>query len=164
MNIEINENIILGSIIYALSQEFGDGYHYYDEEIEQGFEKPSFHVQRIDNNHRKGYTGHQYYLTDDNYRYEIKYFTNIKDNKIKDINDKIDKLKSIFRYLEIVNFVDDKVYSKANRINSIEVTIVDGVLHFDLLFPIRTVMYLDMDKVKTNYLDKHIINKEKEDM
>lgn len=164
MNIEINENIILGSIIYALSQEFGDGYHYYDEEIEQGFEKPSFHVQRIDNNHRKGYTGHQYQLKDDNYRYEIKYFTNIKDNKIKDINDKIDKLKSIFRYLEIVNFVDDKVYSKANRINNIEVTIVDGVLHFDLLFPIRTIMYLDMDKVKTNYLDKHIINKEKEDM
>ena len=28
----------------------------------------------------------------------------------------------------------------------------------------RTIQYLDMDKVKTNYLDKHIINKEKEDM
>ena len=48
MNIEITENIILGSIIYALSNHFGDNYHYYDEEIEQGFEKPSFHVQKID--------------------------------------------------------------------------------------------------------------------
>lgn len=164
MNIEITENIILGSIIYALSQEFGDSYNYYDEEIEQGFQKPAFHVQRIDNNHRKGYTGHEYQLTDDNYRFEIKYFSDIKDNKIKDINDKIDKLKQIFRYLYIVNIDGNNVYSKANRVNSIEINIVDGVLHFDLLFPIRTMMYLDIDKVRTNYLDKHIINKEKEDM
>jgi len=164
MNIEITENIILGSIIYALSQEFGDSYNYYDEEIEQGFEKPAFHVQKIDNNSKKGYTGHQHLLTDDTYRYEIKYFTDSKDNKVKDINDKVDKLKQLFRYLEIVNFVDNKVYSKSNRINTIEVTIVDKVLHFDIVFPMRTIQYLDIDKVKTNYLTKHIINKEKEDM
>lgn len=164
MNIEITENIILGSIIYALSNHFGDNYHYYDEEIEQGFEKPSFHVQKIDDNSKKGYTGHQYHLTDDIYRYEIKYFTDNKDNKVKDINDKIDELKQLFRYLEIVNIDGDKVYSKCNRINNIEVTIVDKVLHFDIVFPMRTIQYLDMDKVKTNYLDKHIINKEKEDM
>ena len=164
MNIEITENIILGSIIYALSNHFGDKYHYYDEEIEQGFEKPSFHVQKIDDNSKKGYTGHQYHLTDDTYRYEIKYFTDNKNNKVKDINDKIDELKQLFRYLEIVNIDGDKVYSKYNRINNIEVTIVDKVLHFDIVFPMRTIQYLDMDKVKTNYLDKHIINKEKEDM
>ena len=164
MNIEITENIILGSIIYALSNRFGNNYHYYDEEIEQGFEKPSFHVQKIDDNSKKGYTGHQYHLTDDIYRYEIKYFTDDKNNKVKDINDKIDELKQLFRYLEIVNIDGDKVYSKYNRINNIEVTIVDKVLHFDIVFPMRTIQYLDIDKVKTNYLDKHIINKEKEDM
>lgn len=164
MNIEITENIILGSIIYALSNRFGNNYHYYDEEIEQGFEKPSFHVQKIDDNSKKGYTGHQYHLTDDIYRYEIKYFTDNKNNKVKDINDKIDELKQLFRYLEIVNIDGDKVYSKCNRINNIEVTIVDKVLHFDIVFPMRTIQYLDIDKVKTNYLDKHIINKEKEDM
>ena len=164
MNIEITENIILGSIIYALSNRFGNNYHYYDEEIEQGFEKPSFHVQKIDDNSKKGYTGHQYHLTDDIYRYEIKYFTDNKNNKVKDINDKIDELKQLFRYLEIVNIDGDKVYSKCNRINNIEVIIVDKVLHFDIVFPMRTIQYLDIDKVKTNYLDKHIINKEKEDM
>ena len=164
MNIEITENIILGSIIYALSNRFGNNYHYYDEEIEQGFEKPSFHVQKIDDNSKKGYTGHQYHLTDDIYRYEIKYFTDNKNNKVKDINDKIDELKQLFRYLEIVNIGGDKVYSKCNRINNIEVIIVDKVLHFDIVFPMRTIQYLDIDKVKTNYLDKHIINKEKEDM
>ena len=95
---------------------------------------------------------------------EIKYFTDNKNNKVKDINDKIDELKQLFRYLEIVNINGDKVYSKCNRINNIEVTIVDKVLHFDIVFPMRTIQYLDMDKVKTNYLDKHIINKEKEDM
>ena len=32
-----------------------------------------------------------------------------KNNKIKDINDKIDELKQIFNYLEIVNIKDNKV-------------------------------------------------------
>ena len=107
MNIEITENIIRGSIVYQLKQAFGDSYKYYDEEIEQGFEKPSFHVSRIDDISRKGYTGNQYKLVDNTYRYVIKYFTAEKNNKSKDINDKIDELKQIFNYLEIVNIKEE---------------------------------------------------------
>ena len=163
MNIEITENIIRGSIVYQLNQAFGDSYKYYDEEIEQGFEKPSFHVSRVDDISRKGYTGNQYKLVDNTYRYVIKYFTAEKNNKIKDINDKIDELKQIFNYLEIVNIKDNKVYSKFNRINGIEVTISDGVLLFQINFPIRTVEYVQVDKVKSNTLVEHIINNEKEE-
>lgn len=163
MNIEITENIIRGSIVYALKNAFGEDYKYYDEEIPQGFQKPSFAVSRVDNTSRKGYTGHEYKLVDDTYRYVIKYFTNEKYSKIKDINDKIDVLKKTFSYLDIVNFKDGKVYSKPNRINDISITESDGTLLFQISFPIRTVQCLELDKVKTNILKTHIINKEKEE-
>ena len=163
MELEITENIIRGSIIYALKNAFGDTYKYYDEEIEQGFVKPSFHVSRIDLISRKGYTGHKHKIVDNTYRYVIKYFTNEVDGKIKDINDKIDRLKEVFDYLEIVNFKDGKTYTAKNRIHNIEVTISDGVLLFQISFPMRTMQYMDIDKVKTNMLEQHIINKEKEE-
>lgn len=163
MNIEITENIIRGSIVYALKNAFGDSYKYYDEEIPEGFEKPSFGVSRVDNTSRKGYTGHEYKIVDDTYRYVIKYFTNEKYSKVKDINEKIDVLKKTFRYLDIVNIVGNKVYSKSNRINDITIEESDGTLLFQISFPIRTVEYLNLDKVKTNTLVTHIINKEKEE-
>jgi hypothetical protein len=163
MNIEITENIIRGSIVYALKNAFGDSYKYYDEGIPEGFEKPSFGVSRVDNTSRKGYTGHEYKIADDTYRYVIKYFTNEKYSKVKDINEKIDVLKKTFRYLDIVNIVGDKVYSKPNRINDITIEESDGTLLFQISFPIRTVEYLNLDKVKTNTLVTHIINKEKEE-
>lgn len=161
MELEITENIIRGSIIYQLREAFGDSYEYYDEEIEQGFKRPSFHVSRIDLISRKGYTGNEHRLVDNTYKYVIKYFTNEK-SKVKDINDKIDKLRDIFSYLNIVNIKDKKVYSKPNRINDITVTVSDDVLLFQIGFPIRTVQYLKVDKVKS--LEQHIINKEKEEL
>lgn len=163
MELMVTENIITGSIIYQLKNAFGDTYKYYDEEIEQGFVTPSFHVSRIDTTSRKGYTGHQHKLIDNMHRYVIKYFTNEKYSKIKDINDKIDKLKEVFNYLEIVNFKDGKAYSCLNRINDITITVSDGVLLFQISFPMRTVQYVDIDKVKSNTLQQHIINKEKEE-
>lgn len=163
MELEITENIIRGSIVYQLKNAFGDTYKYYDEEIEQGFVRPSFHVSRIDVISRKGYTGNQHKLVDNTYNYVIKYFTNEKNGKIKDINDKIDKLKEVFSYLEIVNIKDGKVYSKQSRINDITVIVSDSVLLFQISFPIRTVQYLEVDKVKNNYFEQHIINKEKEE-
>ena len=163
MELEITENIIRGSIIYQLKEAFGKEYKYYDEEIEQGFEKPSFHVSRIDLISRKGYTGNEHRLVDNTYKYVIKYFTNSK-AKIKDINDKIDQLRDIFSYLNIVNIKDNKVYTKPNRINDITVTISDDVLLFQIGFPIRTVQYLNIDKVKNLELEQHIINKEKEEL
>lgn len=161
MELEITENIIRGSIIYQLREAFGDSYEYYDEEIEQGFKRPSFHVSRIDLISRKGYTGNEHRLVDNTYKYVIKYFTNEK-SKVKDINDKIDKLRDIFSYLNIVNIKDKEVYSKPNRINDITVTVSDDVLLFQIGFPIRTVQYLKVDKVKS--LEQHIINKEKEEL
>nr|DAT28974.1 MAG TPA: tail completion protein [Caudoviricetes sp.] len=156
MKIEITENIITGSIIYNLKEVFGDKYKYYDEEIIQGFQRPSFSVSKVDIITSKGYTGHQYQLTDNTYRYVIKYFTDEKFNKIKDINDKIDKLKQIFKYLNIINIKEDKVYSKLNRINSINITESDGTLLFQITFPLRTVEYLEIDKVKTKKLKINI--------
>ena len=164
MNLEITENIIRGSIVNQLKTIFGEDYKYYDEEIVQGFEKPSFHVKQVDDISRKGYTGHQYQFTDDTYRYVIKYFSNEQFAIIKDINDKIDALKKGFKYLEIVNIDKSSVYSKSNRINEITVTISDNVLLFQIEFPIRTVEYLQLDTVKTNTLLTHIINKEKEEV
>ena len=80
-------------------------------------------MSRVDGTSRKGYTGNNYKLVDNDYRYVIKYFTANKNNELGDINDKIDELKQIFSYLELVNFKDGKVYSKLNRINDITVTV-----------------------------------------
>ena len=58
------------------------------------------------------------------------------------------------------------VYRKANRINSIEITVSDGVLIFDILFNIRTVVFTDHNKVKSNTLVEFLKtynNKEKEE-
>ena len=100
MNIEITENIIRGSIVYALKEAFGNNYKYYDEEIPQNFERPSFHVNRVDDNSRKGYTGHQYSITDDTYRYEIKYYnTDTKKFETVDYNQvsTMDKVNEFFK-------------------------------------------------------------------
>ena len=92
MSIQISENIIKGPIIYQLTQLFGDQYTYYGEEIPENFKRPSFHVSRISDVSTKGYTGNEYRFRDDQYRYEIKYFTDKKININEDINDKIDIL------------------------------------------------------------------------
>lgn len=156
MNIEITENIIRGSIIYALHNKFGDSYKYYDENIDQGFEKPSFHVFRFDAINKKGYTGNEYSFENTSYRFRIKYFSNENYKVVEDNNNKIDDLKQLFKYLEIVNIDGDKVYSKSNRVNQIEYITEDGVLIFDLLLDIRTLQHLEISKVKANVLTEDI--------
>ena len=79
------------------------------------------------------------------------------------MNDKIDVLKKTFSYLELINIVDNKVYTQYNRINEINISESDGTLLFEIVFPIRTIQYFNLDKVKTNTLETHIINKEKEE-
>ena len=159
-SIEIKENIILGSIIYQLSQKFGNNYKYYDEPIDQGFDKPSFHVTRIDGTNRKGYTSESYKMENNSYRYEIKYFPQDSNQLIKDINDKIDDLKKLFRYLNIVNIKTVEgvkvINTKPNRVNQIEYNVSDGVLLFDIIFDLRTVEYTDIDKVLENILTEEI--------
>ena len=158
MNIEIKENIIMGSIIYSLKNKFGNDYKYYDEVIEENFDRPSFHVYRIDDISNKGYTGNQHKMVDDSYRYVIKYFPSEKLTVMKDINDKIDSLKELFEYLNIINIVPNEktgkndIYSKPNRINSINATTSEGVLLFEIQFNIRTIKYTEKDKVGANVL------------
>ena len=159
--IEVTENIITGSIVYALNQAFGNTYKVYDEVIEEGFVKPSFHVYRIGDLNRKGYTGIGYRMENDSYRFVIKYFPSEQGTTMKDINDKINLLKQLFRYINIINFVtelndnDEEVeviYSKPNRVNDITITTSEGILLFELQFDIRTVEYTEKDKVLTNEL------------
>lgn len=159
MNIEITENIIRGSIIYALKNKFGNDYKYYDELIEEGFIRPSFHVYRIDEISIKGYTGNEHKMKDDSYRYVIKYFPSERQLVMKDINDKLDILKELFEYLNIINIVHneeedkDDIYSKPNRVNSIAVTTSEGVLLFEIQFGVRTIRYTEKDKVEANVLN-----------
>lgn len=156
MSIQISENIIKGSIIYQLTQLFGDQYTYYGEEIPENFKRPCFHVSRISDISTKGYTGNEYRFRDDQYRYEIKYFTDKKTNINEDINDKIDILKNGFDYLNIININDGKIDSKPNRINSIEIQTSEDVLMFDLIFPIRVVLPQSVDKVQANILNEYL--------
>lgn len=157
--IEVSENIIKSSIIYALKQVFGKNYKYYDELIPENFEKPSFAVSKVDSASRKGYTGHQYKFRDNSYRYLIKYFTNEKLNIIEDLNNKTDILEDIFEYLNIVNLQEDgTMISEPNRINNIDVTISDGVLLFQIQFPVRKVKTSNINKVKENILVQYVKN------
>lgn len=155
----ISENIIKSSIIYALKQAFGDTYKYYDEQMPEKFEKPSFHVSKIDSFSRKGYTGHQYKFKDNSYRYLIKYFTDEKLQIITDLNNKTDELEEVFEYLNIVNLQEDtSIISSANRVNDIFVTISDGVLLFEIQFPIRKVQSSDITRVQENILTEYVKN------
>ena len=148
---EITENIIRGSIVKQLKDEYPD-ITVYDERIDEGFIYPSFHVLRVDDIFVKGYTGKEYSRNKDNYRYTIKYFTDQKDHIIEDINNKIDKLKEIFRYLNIVNIVEDGFESKTNRINGYTIEVVDDVLIFQIRFDIDTIILSPKNKVQENII------------
>lgn len=161
INIEVTDNIIIGSAIYNIKESFGTRYRYYDELIEEGFERPSFHVYRITGINRKGYTGNSYKMEDNSYRLLIKYFPEEKDNRMEDINNKIDELKKIFKYFNIINIVEeegeeDVIYSKPNRVNEISYTTSEGVLLFEIQLDIRTVQYLEAIKVEANILDMNV--------
>lgn len=157
--IELSENIIKSSIIYALKQTFGSDYKYYDELMPEKFEKPSFAVSKIDGFSRKGYTGHEYKFKDNEYRYLIKYFTGEKLQIIEDLNNKTDILEEAFEYLNIVNLQEDgSIISQLNRVNDITTTISDGVLLFEIQFPIRKVKTSDITKVQENILTEYVKN------
>lgn len=153
----ITENIIKSSIVYQLKQTFGSKYKYYDELLPEHFKSPSFSVIKIDGFSRKGYTGKEYKFKDNEYRYLIKYFTNEKLKVIEDLNNKIDDLEKTFDYLNIVNIKEDgTMISQFNRINNITTTISDGVLLFEIQFPIRKIEKINIDKVKENRLKEYV--------
>lgn len=163
--IEITENIIIGSIIYQLKKKFGTSYKYYDTLIEEGFERPSFYVYRVNGIHKGQYNGKEYRFKNDNYIYVIRYFPNIKsDGDITgNINDRIDDLKEVFEYLEIVNIIenedpkeDPEVYTSYNHINNIEYRVEDNVLQFQITFDVRTLKKVESEKVRENYLSQFI--------
>lgn len=163
----ITENIIAKSIIYQLKKYFGDSYEYHTEELPQKFKRPCFAILKATDSSRKGYTGHNYSMTSNTYRYIIQYFT---DNELlpnKDLNDITDGIKEVFRYLDIIQLNEDGSLIKnedgslstfTNRVNSIDVDKSDGVLIVGIQFSLRTVIVEDIDKVLYNYLDEYIKN------
>ena len=80
---EITEDIIVGSIIKQLKDHFGNTYKYYDTLIEEGFIRPSFYVYRVNDIHKKQYTGSEYRFKNDNYIYVIRYFPSNEISSIK---------------------------------------------------------------------------------
>lgn len=156
--IEINENIILGSITYNLSKAFGEEYTYYNEEIKQDFKKPSFHISKLNLFSRKGYTGDSYKAVDNEYVYIIKYFSNNTNNLVKDINEKIDKIKETFEYLNIINFEGEEEIISPTRINKMEFNTTDGVLITTLYFSLNGMKYLDKEKLESITIKGNIKN------
>lgn len=156
---EITEDIIVGSIIKQLKDHFGNSYKYYDTLIEEGFVRPSFYVYRVNDIHRKQYTGSEYRFKNDNYIYVIRYFPS-NDRSIdrtSNINEVVDDLKDVFEYLEIVNITEvegkDPIIEKQyNHINNIEINVVDNVLQFQIEFDLRTIKQPTVNKVQENIL------------
>lgn len=152
---EITEDIIVGSIIKQLKDHFGNSYKYYDTLIEEGFVRPSFYVYRVNDIHRKQYTGSEYRFKNDNYIYVIRYFPS-NDRSIdrtSNINGVVDDLKDVFEYLEIVNITQEQVITKQyNHINNIEINVVDNVLQFQIEFDLRTLKKPTVAKVEENIL------------
>lgn len=162
---EITEDIIVGSIIKQLKDHFGNTYKYYDTLIEEGFIRPSFYVYRVNDIHKKQYTGSEYRFKNDNYIYVIRYFpTNDRSfDRTGEINSIIDDLKEVFEYLEIVNITpsetegeDPTIDTQYNHINNIEINVVDNVLQFQIEFDLRTVKLPTVNKVEENILTEEL--------
>lgn len=156
---EITEDIIVGSIIKQLKDHFGNTYKYYDTLIEEGFIRPSFYVYRVNDIHKKQYTGSEYRFKNDNYIYVIRYFpSNDRSyDRTSNINNIIDDLKEVFEYLEIVNITQEQgkdpvITKQFNHINNIEINVVDNVLQFQIEFDLRTVKLPTVNKVEENIL------------
>ena len=162
---EITEDIIVGSIIKQLKDHFGNTYEYYDTLIEEGFIRPSFYVYRVNDIHKKQYTGSEYRFKNDNYIYVIRYLpSNDRSyDRTSNINNIIDDLKEVFEYLEIVNIIPSEVEGKDptintqyNHINNIEINVVDNILQFQIEFDLRTVKLPTVNKVEENILTERL--------
>lgn len=156
---EITEDIIVGSIIKQLKDHFGNSYKYYDTLIEEGFIRPSFYVYRVNDIHKKQYSGSEYRFKNDNYIYVIRYFppNDRSFDRTSNINGVVDDLKDVFEYLEIVNITgvegeDPKIDKQFNHINNIEINVVDNVLQFQIEFDLRTIKQPTVNKVQENIL------------
>ena len=156
---EITEDIIVGSIIKQLKDHFGDSYKYYDTLIEEGFIRPSFYVYRVNDIHKKQYTGSEYRFKNDNYIYVIRYFppNDRSFDRTSNINGVVDDLKDVFEYLEIVNITEEQgkdlvITKEFNHINNIEINVVDNVLQFQIEFDLRTLKKPTVNKVQENIL------------
>lgn len=114
-------NGIIGGIAAAISNEFGDDYTIYTEEIEQGFKEPCFFIQSITVAERQ-FLGRRYLF---NQSFVVQYFS--KEDKTSN-EDMYLVAERMMRALEIIEQIGEDETNKL-RGTSRNYRIIDKILN-----------------------------------
>jgi hypothetical protein len=119
-------NKVLNAITTLLGTNFGTGYRYYVENVEQGLTKPAFHVSFLETFSRSRGT----VLYDRTFPMVIHFFTDKKENKITECYKMAEILSEL---LELIS-----VEGKLVRGRDISWNITDDVLQFFITYEFTT--------------------------
>lgn len=111
-------NKILDAISNALSDEFGDDYEIYSEDIKQDFKEPCFFILCV-NPSEQNFLGNRYHRK---YLFDIHYFSKNKRNLNSELYSIQEKL---FNCMEYIQLNEDLI-----RGTKLRGEIIDNTLHF----------------------------------
>lgn len=111
-------NKILDAISNALSDEFGDDYETYSEDIKQDFKEPCFFILCV-NPSEQNFLGNRYHRK---YLFDIHYFSKNKRNLNSELYSIQEKL---FNCMEYIQLNEDLI-----RGTKLRGEIIDNTLHF----------------------------------
>lgn len=112
-------NEIITGISLKIKEIFGDGYHVYDDGVEQGLEKPCFFINYLDGEETRQ-IGLEIKSYLDTLHFDVTGFAENDDRP--SLNDMADKLYYL-KYIKLNNGI-------LIRADSLKPTIKDNVLHF----------------------------------
>lgn len=130
-------NQIIEAISTAIYEEFGDGYRYYNELVEQELEAPCFFIQCLNPAH-KLFLNRRYYRQN---HFVIQYFPQSKTEYQREINDVAERLYECLEYITLYNEAAEANENKPIRGSEMHHNENGGVLNFMIdynCFMIRT--------------------------
>ncbi len=132
-------NQLLNAVTKQLGTTFGTGYHYYVEDIEQGFEKPAFHARvRIPTQRSKSAI-----LYDRTMPIVIHYFTDSKTDVMKQCYDMGEQIVECLEYLPFMG--------TTLRAEDVSYHVTDGVLQVFLTYEFTTRKVTEeLDKMESS--------------
>ena len=137
-------NEIIDGITTALFEEFGERYHIYTEEIEQGLQEPAFFVTVVDDNHEQ-FLGKRYFRQN---HFVIQYFPESKSIQLE-CNNVADRLKECLEYIYLFQDDSDEKESKPIRGTQMHSNVQSGVLNFFVDFNCFVIKTKDETAMET---------------
>lgn len=139
-------NKVLNAITTLLGTNFGTGYRYYVENVEQGLTKPAFHVSFLETFSRSRGT----VLYDRTFPVVVHFFTDQKENTITECYKMAEILSEL---LELIT-----IEGKLVRGRDISWNITDDVLQFFITYEFATQKITDVETNMDEFVSTSNIN------